>query len=70
VRQLHLHPSPHSGLHVTVANGDQVASTSVYDDIHLFIDCEEFITDLSVIPLDGHEMVLMVHWLCTLGPIL
>jgi hypothetical protein len=36
----------------------------------LFIDCEEFITDLFVIPLDGHEMVLMVHWLCTLGPIL
>jgi hypothetical protein len=69
-RRLHLHPSPRPGLHVTVVNGDWVASVSVYGVIHFFIDREEFITDLFVIPLDGHEMVLRVHWLRTLGPIL
>jgi hypothetical protein len=69
-RQHHLQLTPCPGLHVTVANGDRVASAGVCGAIHFFIDREEFITGLFVIPLDDHEMVLAVHWLRTLGPIL
>jgi hypothetical protein len=47
-----------------------VTTTSVCSTIHFFIDHEELIIDLFVIPLDGHAMVLGVHWLHTLGPIL
>jgi hypothetical protein len=68
--RLHLHPSPCPGLHVTIANSDWVASVDVCGTIHFFIDHEEFITDMFIIPMDDHEMVLGVHWLRTLGPIL
>jgi hypothetical protein len=33
--------------------------------VHIFVDQEEF-----VIPMEGYDMVLGVHWLRSLGPIL
>jgi hypothetical protein len=68
--RLHLEPLLGPGLHVTVANGDRVASAEICRDVHIFIDDEEFITDLFVILLGGYDMVLGVQWLRTLGPIL
>jgi hypothetical protein len=59
---LHLEPDACPGLHMTVANGDHA--------VHIFIDSEEFIIDLFVIPLEGYDMMLGVQWLRTLGPIL
>jgi hypothetical protein len=67
---LHLQPDYRLGIQVTVANGDRVASTGICRGIHIFINNEEFVLDFFVIPLAGYEMVLGVHWLCTLGPIL
>jgi hypothetical protein len=69
-RRLNLQPSPRPGLNVAVANGDRVASDGVCSNTHIVIGTEEFIIDLYVIPLDGYDMVLGVHWLRTLGPLL
>jgi hypothetical protein len=68
--RLHLEPLFCPGLHVTIANGDRVASASVCPNIKFFIDSEEFVLDLFIIPLADYEMVLGVQWLLTLGPIL
>jgi hypothetical protein len=38
--------------------------------MNFFIDSEEFVLYLFIIPLAGYEMVLGVQWLRTLGPIL
>jgi hypothetical protein len=46
-----------------------VASAGICPNVQFFIDSEEFVLDLFVIPLVGYEMVLRVQWLCTLGPI-
>jgi hypothetical protein len=69
-RRLNLHPSPRPGLNVAVANGDRVASDSVCSNTHIVIGTEDFIINLFVIPLDGYDMVLGVHWLRMLGTIL
>jgi hypothetical protein len=66
--QLDIRPWP--DLTVKVANGDRVATAGVCRMAHIFIDAEEFVIDLFVIPLDGYDVVLGVHWLRTLGPIL
>jgi hypothetical protein len=66
--RVHLQPLPRAALHVTVANGDQVASTGVCQAVHIFID-QEFVIDVFMIPLEGYDMVLGVHWLQSLGPI-
>jgi hypothetical protein len=68
--RLHHEPLFRPGLQVTIANGDQVASASVCPNVKFFIDSEEFVLDLFVIPLADYEMVLGVQWLRTLGPIL
>jgi hypothetical protein len=68
--RLHLEPLLYPGLRVTVANGDRVASTGICRDVHIFIDDEEFVTDLFVILLGSYDMVLGAKWLRTLGPIL
>jgi hypothetical protein len=61
---------PLSSLCVKLANGDHVTTAGVCRKTRICIDSEEFIMDLFVIPVDGYDMVLGVHWLCTLGPIL
>jgi hypothetical protein len=68
--RLHLDLMPLPSLRVKVANGDRVATTDVYRKTRIYIISEEFIIDLFVIPVDSCDMVLGVHWLCTLGPIL
>jgi hypothetical protein len=68
--RLHLDPLPRLSLSIKVANGDCVATTGVCRAARIFINIEEFVVDLFVIPLDGFNMVLDVHWLRTLGPIL
>jgi hypothetical protein len=65
--RLHLELLFHPGLQVTVTNGDRVASAGVCPNIKFFIDSEEFVLDLFIIPLAGYEMVLRVQWLCTPG---
>jgi hypothetical protein len=68
--RLHLDPVHKPGLHVGVANGDQVVCTGICRVVHIFIYSEEFVIDLFVIPLEGYDMVLGVQWLRTLGLIL
>jgi hypothetical protein len=70
VSHLHLEPLFQPGLQVTVANGDQVASTGDCWNVKFCIDLEEFVLDFFVIPLAGYEMVHRVQWLHTLDPIL
>jgi hypothetical protein len=66
VLRLNLQPMPHpSNLNVTVANGNLIASEGVSSTIHIFIDNEEFILDLFVIPLEVYDMVLGMHTSCT-----
>jgi hypothetical protein len=69
-RRLLLQPTPRPGLNVMVANGDHVPNDGVCYGVHIFLNSEEFVIDLFVIPLDGYDMVLGVHWLRTLGPLL
>jgi hypothetical protein len=70
VRRLLLQPMSHPGLNVVVANVDRVPSDGVCYGVHIFLNSEEFVIDLFVIPLEGYDMVLGVHWLRTLGPLL
>jgi hypothetical protein len=65
--QLHLDPLPLPGLRVKVANDDHVATAGICCKTWIFIDSEEFVIDLFVIPLDGYDMVLGVHWLLHAG---
>jgi hypothetical protein len=67
---LHLEPLFQSGLQVTVANGDRVASAGIYHNVKFYIGLEEFVLDLFIISTAGYEMVLVVQWLRTLGSIL
>jgi hypothetical protein len=68
--RLDLDPLHQFGLHVKVANSDCVACASVCRATHIYIDEEEFVVVLFVIPLEGFDMVLGVQWLRTLEPIL
>jgi hypothetical protein len=68
--RLYLDPLPLPGLHVKVANGDRVATAGICRKTRIYIDSKEFVIDLFIIPVDGYDMVLGVHWLRTLGPIL
>jgi hypothetical protein len=43
---------------------------SICRAVHVFIDVDEFVIDLFMIPLDGYNMVLGMHWQHILGPIL
>jgi hypothetical protein len=56
--RLHLEPLFHSGLLVTMANGDRVASAGIYQNVKFCIDSKEFVLDFFTIPLAGYEMVL------------
>jgi hypothetical protein len=59
--RLHLDILPRPDLGVKVANGDRVVTAGVCHATHVFIDTEEFIIDLFVIPLDGYNVVLGMH---------
>jgi hypothetical protein len=59
--RLHLDPLPLPGLRVKVANGDHVTTAVVCHKARIYIDLEEFVIDLFIIPLDGYDMVLGVH---------
>uniref|UniRef100_A0A0A9DMB3 Uncharacterized protein n=1 Tax=Arundo donax TaxID=35708 RepID=A0A0A9DMB3_ARUDO len=66
-QRLGLVPRIQPGLIVGVANGDHVP---LCETMPISIGAETFIIDFYVIPLGGHEVMLGVHWLRTLGPIL
>ncbi|WVZ84593.1 hypothetical protein U9M48_031616 [Paspalum notatum var. saurae] len=53
-------------LRVKVANGDRIPSTGLY----VATDDEAFSLGFFVLALDGFDIVLVVHWLMTLGPII
>jgi hypothetical protein len=44
-----------------VANGDHVASSGVCRAVHIFLDQEELVIDLFIIPLEGYDTFLGVH---------
>jgi hypothetical protein len=52
---LHLEPLHQPGHPVKVAN-----SAGIYKATHIYIDDEEFVVDLFIIPLEGFDMVLGV----------
>lgn len=56
--RLGLTPTPRPMLTVGVANGERVPSSGVCTAIPILIGQERFYVDISVIPLDGYEMVL------------
>jgi hypothetical protein len=70
--RLHLDPLFCPDLQVTVANGDRVANAGGCHNVKFYIDSEEFVLNLFVIPLVVYDMVMVleVQWLHTLGPIL
>jgi hypothetical protein len=68
--RLHMYLVPVPGLHVSMANKDCVTGVGVCRTMRLFIDKEEIIINLFIIPLEGYDRVLSTHWLRTLGPIL
>jgi hypothetical protein len=53
-----------------VANGERVGCNGVYPKLPIAIDKEVFNISCYVLPLDSFDVVLGVHWLCSLGPIL
>jgi hypothetical protein len=70
IARVHLDHLHQPSLHIKVANGDRVTSAGICHGVHIFIDSEEFVVVLLVIPLEGYDIVLGVQWLRTLGPIL
>jgi hypothetical protein len=46
------------GLNIVVANVDRVPSDGVCYGVHIFLNSEEFVIDLFIIPLEGYDMVL------------
>jgi hypothetical protein len=66
--RLHLDPLPQPNLSVKVATGDRVATTGVCRAVYVFIDAEEFVIDMFVIPLDiatghGEDYSVLSHLL-------
>ena len=53
-----------------VTNGDHVAYRGLAHDVPIWIGEDSFTVDCFSIPLNGYDMVLVVAWLRTLGPIL
>jgi hypothetical protein len=70
IARLHLEPLHQPGLHVKVTNGDRVSSAGICRTLRIFIDSDEFVVDLFIIPMEGYDMLLSVQWLSTLGLIL
>jgi hypothetical protein len=60
--------SQRKGIHVVVANGDQVESSGICRGLGITIFYEPFDVDCYAIPLGGFDVVLGVQWLSTLGP--
>ncbi|GJT81002.1 reverse transcriptase [Tanacetum coccineum] len=60
---------PTGPLAVTVANGNNLVTTSECKDFKWQFDNTTFTTDVMLLPLGGCEMVLGIQWLATLGDI-
>ncbi|GKF49748.1 reverse transcriptase [Tanacetum coccineum] len=56
-------------LAVTVADGNNLVTTSEYKQFKWQFDPTAFTTDVMLLPLGGCEMVLGIQWLATLGDI-
>jgi len=69
-KRLHCHIKKIPPLQVVVANGQQLACTSVCHNFAWSLLGEVFTTDVILIPLGSCEMVLGIQWLTSLGPIL
>ncbi|GJT42534.1 putative mitochondrial protein [Tanacetum coccineum] len=54
-------------MQVSVANGQEMMSTSVCHDLQWSLQNEVFTSDVMLLPLGGCEMVLGIQWLATLG---
>jgi hypothetical protein len=67
---LGIHPQPHDGIKVQIANGQEVASPGHCGEVEVKLPGIVFKTDLFLLPLAGCDAVLGVQWLRTLGPIL
>lgn len=59
-----------SSLSVTIINGDRISPPSKYPSQRVTIGEEALNIDLYILPLDGFDLVLGIHWLTTLGPAL
>ncbi|XP_077219753.1 uncharacterized protein LOC143853943 [Tasmannia lanceolata] len=54
---------------VKVANGRTLTSTGKCSNMKIFVQDQELVTDLFLLPLDGCDIVLGAQWLLTLGDI-
>jgi hypothetical protein len=70
VPHLGLLVTPRQGLTVKVINDEWVASQGACKEVDMLIGDKHFIGNLYMLPLDGFDIILNVHWLCTLGPIM
>jgi hypothetical protein len=66
---LGIHPQPHDGIKVQIANGQEVASPGRSREVEVKLSGIVFRTDLFILPLAGCDAVLGIQWLRTLGPI-
>lgn len=57
-------------LEVTVANGENLACSSMFKGFSWLLQGHEFHTYVMLVPLGVYEMVLGIQWLSTLGPVL
>jgi hypothetical protein len=65
---LRLPIQPMSSFTVMVGNGDHLNCTGLCVDTPLVVDDHTFTVSLYVLPIQGADVVLGVHWLQTLGP--
>ncbi|KAK2630847.1 hypothetical protein QOZ80_UnG0722590 [Eleusine coracana subsp. coracana] len=70
VKHLGLRVMPQPGLSIKLANGDHISNDGVCPHALLTIGDESFVVDLYSLPLTGFNLILGVHWLCTLGLIM
>jgi hypothetical protein len=57
------------GLSMKAANGKRLQSYSVCKDTRVDIQGETFMMDCYTLPLEGFDVILVVQWLKSLGPI-
>jgi hypothetical protein len=66
-RHLGLKIRQQHGMFITVGNGDRINCPGLYPDLPLLIGSEDFMVYCYAMPLDGHNIILGVQFLSTLG---
>ncbi|XP_026428500.1 uncharacterized protein LOC113324394 [Papaver somniferum] len=68
-KKLHIHTSSTGHMVVAVANGDNITSHGLCQNLQWEMQGHGFSNDLRVLPLGGYDMVLGADWLQQLGDV-